>query len=81
MPSKAMTQSSDSPNPADPEMPLYAVVENGQFYLLDVQDTFCYRITYDGLDEIENPDRLPMDALPQIEIKAAPPYGDDYGGF
>jgi hypothetical protein len=79
MPSKAMTQSSDSPNPAAPEMPLYAVVENGQFYLLDVQDTPCLTITADGRDEMAN--RLPMDALPQIDLRLAPPVGDDYGGF
>lgn len=54
MPSKAMLLSSDSQNPsasAVPDMPLYAVVENGQFALLDVQDTPCYEFTPSGRSE------------------------------
>lgn len=31
--------------------------------------------------EAERTKPLPMDALPQIEIKAASPVGNDYGGF
>lgn len=76
MPCKAMNVSLDSHNP-----PLYAISQNGRFYLLAVEDMPCLTLTSDGLDEIQNADRLPMDALPQIDIRTAPPSGDDYGGF
>lgn len=68
MPSKAMTQSSDSQNPSVRSPRPYRRV---------------YWLTPAALEEIEEADReeLPMDALPQIEIKTAPPSGDDYGGF
>jgi len=81
MPFDAMTLASDSPNLDTPDTPLYAVVKNGKFTLLDVQDMPCLTLTADGLDELANPDRLPMDALPQIDLRLAPPVGDDYGGF
>jgi len=51
MPCKAMSQYSDSQNPSAPEMPLYAIVENGQFYLLDVEDTPCPTLTPAGRAE------------------------------
>lgn len=45
MPSKAMILSSDSPNPPAPDIPLYAVVENGEFYLLDVRPSRLYSLS------------------------------------
>lgn len=82
MPGKAMIQPSDSQNQATPDTPLYAELRNGRWSILDVEDTPCLTITADGQAEMDDPDRLPMDALPQIDIMlAAPPAGDDYGGF
>lgn len=52
MPSKAMIFTSDSQNPAAPaDMPLYAVVENGKFTLLAVEDTPCLTLTKAGHTE------------------------------
>lgn len=54
MPSKAMLLNSDSQNPsasAVPDMPLYAVVKNGEYTLLDVQDTPCLTFTPSGRSE------------------------------
>lgn len=74
MPSKATLSRLDSQDLATsavPDMPLYAELKNGRWSILDVQDMPCLTITPDGRDEMANPDRLPMDALPQIEIKGA----------
>jgi len=64
MPFEAISSSSDSQNPAAPDMPLHAIVKNGQFTLLDVQDTPCYTLTPDAIEEL----KLPMDALPHMVI-------------
>lgn len=68
MPWKAMTQSSDSKNPIAPS---------------PRPGRRVYWLTNAALEELEQSrdEPLPMDALPQIEVKAAPPVGDDYGGF
>jgi hypothetical protein len=54
MPSKAMISAPDSQNPTVSDIPLYAVVENGQFYLLDVEDIPCPTLTDSGRDEVLN---------------------------
>lgn len=66
MPLEAMTQSSDSQNPVAP------TPRPGRR---------VYWLTKAAFEELEEAEKLPMDALPQIEVKAAPPVGDDYGGF
>lgn len=57
MPFDAMILPSDSMNPPTPnvpDMPLYILVENGQFVILDVQDTPCYTLTPEGSEELHN---------------------------
>lgn len=74
MPSKAMILASDSHNPAAPDMPLYAVLKDGKFTLLDVQDMPCYTFTPAGrsevLDNYHTPEWL-MDALAKRGIDTA----------
>ena len=51
MPFEAMIQSSDSQNPSVADTPLYAVVENGEYALLDVEDTPRFNFTTAGARE------------------------------
>lgn len=77
LPSKAITtrvkRVLDSDDPVTPEMPLYAIMtSDGHIEIIDphaIEDLPCYTLTPGGLDEIQNPDRLPMDALPHIEVR------------
>ncbi len=56
MASKAMTtrvkHASDSDTPVHSDTPLYAVVKDGEFTLLDIQDTPCYTLTPDAHHEL-----------------------------
>lgn len=70
MATNAMIPTSDSQNPPAPDMPLYAVIRpDGQIEILnpDIEDTPCYTLTPEGNEE--------------LRTMAAPPCGDDYGGF
>ncbi len=64
----------DFRNPSNSEMPLYAVLKDGEFTLLDVQDTPCYTLTPAGreevLDNYHTPEWL-MDALAKRGIDTA----------
>jgi len=85
MPSKAMMSvSSDSSNLiacAHNERPDLRLTPKGQQAIKcgPTRGIRLYNLTQAALDALAAP--LPMDALPQIEIKTAPPCGDDYGGF
>jgi hypothetical protein len=50
-----MIYASDSQNPSAPaDMPLYAVLQDGKFYLLQVEDTPCLTLTADGRVELHH---------------------------
>jgi len=74
MPWKATLLASDSQNPVATDMPLYAVLKNGEFTLLDVQDMPFYTFTPAGreevLDNYHTPEWL-MDALAKRGIDTA----------
>lgn len=72
MPSKATCQASDSQNQATPDAPLYAVVKNGQYALLDVQDTPCLTLTPEAQKALLAQTILDaLDALPHRSLVLA----------
>ena len=74
LPFDATILASDSQNPTAAEMPLYAVLKDGEFTLLDVRDTPCYTFTPAGraevLDHYHTPEWL-MDVLAKRGIDTA----------